>query len=300
MTLRLNIICGKALFLACGAILTFFLMSPRSAWSAGAVPGDFQTILNHRSNALTIWNYTGNQNIYVFDFPGLILQGRTFNRLTQMTEQVQTGAGYPRVLNNEELLAHIEAIRRTHANFAFGHDALVFELVQFYNLADRDKIELFPEELVLRDFLLENGFIKSWRGFYQALQPDVVILSIPQVQNKKADEPQVSELAREAIFTHEISHAEYYTNPHFANYCRAFWSKTLTDAQRQLFLKFLTNYNYAVDHGEMIVNEMQAYLMFTPDPLSFSAKRLGVTEEELEEMREAFRKGKPPTRLPLQ
>jgi hypothetical protein len=49
----------------------------------------------------------------------------------------------------------------------------------------------------------------------------------------------------------------------------------------------------------MMINEMQAYLMFTPDPSSFSARKLGVSQQELEAMRDAFRKGKPPTSLPL-
>jgi hypothetical protein len=37
--------------------------------------------------------------------------------------------------------------------------------------------------------------------------------------------------------------------------------------------------------------------MFTPDESSFSAMKLGVKDEELEAMRAAFRKGRPPTQL---
>jgi hypothetical protein len=73
----------------------------------------------------------------------------------------------------------------------------------------------------------------------------------------------------------------------------------LNDAQREVFKRFLSKYNYAVNQEELLVNEMQAYLMFTPDPQSFSAKKLGIKDEELEAMRDLFRKGKPPTRLPL-
>ena len=233
------------------------------------------------------------------DFPGLTLQGRSFNRITQYTEQAQANTGYPRVLTNEEIAKYMESLRRTQANFAFGHDLLVSELVQFYNLADRDKVGLFSEELALRDFLVEQGLVKVWRSFYQSLQPDVVILSIPQMQPKKVDEPQVSELARRAIFTHEISHGEYYTNRQYATYCRRFWSETLSDAQREAFVNLFKKYNYAVALDELVVNEMQAYLMFTPDPNSFSASKLGITDGELDSMREMFRQGKPPTRLPL-
>lgn len=272
---------------------------PCLAWGMETSSGNFQTILNSRADTLTVWSFSENPKIFVFDFPGLILQGRTFNRITQFAEQVQANTGYPRVLTNEEITQYMESLRRTQANFAFGHDLLVSELVQFYNLVDRDKVDIFPEELVLRDFLVEQGLMKVWRGFYQAIQPGVVILSIPQIQPKKADEPQINELARRAIFTHEISHGEFYTNQHYATYCRRFWNETLNDAQREAFINLFKKYNYAVTLDDLVVNEMQAYLMFTPDPNSFSARKLGITDEELESMREMFRKGKPPTKLPL-
>lgn len=275
------------------------ILLPGLAWGLEVTSGDFQTILNSQSDTLKVWNLANSPQIYIFDFPGLALQGRTFNRATQFTEQVQANTGYPKVLDNDETTKHLESIRRTQANFAFGHDLLISELVQFYNLVDRDKIDIFPEEIVLRDFLVEQGLVKVWRGFYTAVQPGVVILSIPQTQPKKADEPLVNDLARRAIFTHEIAHGEYYTNPYYAAYCRKFWTETLNDAQREAFIGLFKKYNYAVTMDELVVNEMQAYLMFTPDPNSFSAKKMGITDGELEAMREMFRHGKPPTRLSL-
>ena len=277
-----------------------FALLALCSWTAQAVDmlaGDFQTILNSRNSALVVWQYADNPNIYIFDFPNLTQQGRSFNRVTQLTEQFNEP--YKRVLSIDEILKYMETIRRTQANFAFGHDVLVSELTLFFNLADRDKLELFAEETALRDFAIEQGLMKVWRGIYQAIKPDAVILSIPQTQAKRENEPQVSELARRAIFTHEIAHGEYYANPYYAKYCQRFWFETLNDPQREVFKQFLSKYNYAVNQEELLVNEMQAYLMFTPDPQSFSAKKLGIKDEELEAMRDLFRKGKPPTRLPL-
>lgn len=54
-----------------------------------------------------------------------------------------------------------------------------------------------------------------------------------------------------------------------------------------------------MSNEELLINEMQAYLMFTHDPKSFSARKLGVPDAELQRMRDAFRRGKPPTRMPL-
>jgi len=280
------------------ALSFVFLMAfSWAAWGVDMLTGDFQTILDSHNNGLVVWQYADDPNIYIFDFPNLTQQGRTFNRVTQLTEQFNEP--YKRVLTIDEALKYMESLRRTQADFAFGHDILVSELVLFFNLAERDKVELFAEETVLRDFAIEQGLMKVWRGFYTALKPDAVILSIPQTQEKRENEPRVSDLARRAIFTHEISHGEYYVNPYYTKYCQKFWFDVLNDAQRDVFKKFLSSYNYSLNQEELLINEMQAYLMFTPDPRSFSANKLGITDEELEAMRDLFRKGKPPTKLPL-
>lgn len=268
-----------------------------SCYALETVSGDVNEVFNNKSDQLTIWNLKSNPNVYVFDIPGLSTQGRTFNRVTHFTEQAIFSSGYPRVYSNTELAEYFDSVKRTQANFAFGHDTLVSELVQFFNLAEKDKVELYPEEIALRDFLLEKGLMRFWRGFYQAQQPGVVLLSIPQLQAKKADEPQVTELARRAVFNHELSHGEYFTNEYYANYCRKFWNESLSDKQRKLFTDFLSSHNYNTNYPDLVVNEMQAYLIYTADQNSFSAAKLGVTELELESMRKMFRQGNPPTKL---
>lgn len=270
----------------------------QSAFALDVMGGDFQQILKARSDALVVWQLADNPSVYVFDSPGLNLQARTFNRITQFTEQ-QGNEPYPKVLNNQELSRYYEAARRTQADFAFGHDVLISELVQFFNFVLRDKVELNPEEIVLRDFLVEQGLVRFWRGFYQSMKPDVVVLAVPQVQERKPGEPMITEGARYAILMHELAHGEYYSNAHYAKYCQRFWYETLTENQRDSFKKFLAAFNYAVSNEELLINEMQAYLMFTHDPKSFSARKLGVPDAELQRMRDAFRRGKPPTRMPL-
>lgn len=270
----------------------------QSAWALDAVQADFSQVFDSRTGELTVWQMAENPSIYIFDFPGLTYQGRSFNRITQFTEQ-QTTEPYPKVLSNQELARYVEAARRTQADFAFGHDVLISELVQFFNFALRDKVELNPEEIVIREFLMEQGLVRFWRGFYQAMKPGVVVLAIPQTQDRKATEPMVSPGARYAILLHELAHGEYYANPHYAKFCQRFWYETMTENQRELFKRFLANFNYAVNNEELLINEMQAYLMFTPDPKSFSARKLGVSDAELQSLRETFRRGSPPIRLPM-
>jgi hypothetical protein len=262
------------------------------------VGGNFSQIVSSRTGQLTVWQYSENPKIYVFDFPGLTLQGRSFNRITQFTEQ-QTSEPYPRVLTDQEMAMRLAAARRTESDFAFGHDVMVHELVTFFNMAQRDKVPLTPEEAAIRDFLVAQGMMRDWRGFWQAIEPNNVILSIPQTQEKSAGEPLINATARYAILLHEMAHGEYYTNQYFTAYCRRYWQESLSEPQREAFKAFLSKYGYATGSDELVINEMQAYLMFTPDPSSFSARKLGVSAQELEAMRDAFRKGKPPTSLPL-
>lgn len=274
--------------------LGFLLVVPFSH-AAEIVSGNLDTILNNQTGRLTIWRLADNHNVIVFDFPSLSEQGYTFNRLTQLTEQYNEP--YKRVMGNDEFAKYLEALRRNNADFAYGHDVLASEFALFYNLADRDKIELLPQEIAVRDFLMEQGIIKLWRGIYQVGLGNVVVLSIPQVQERRANEPPVSASARRAIVMHEVAHAEFYTNKQYADYCRHYWNATLNEDQRNKFKNFLSSSNYSLNADELLVNEMQAYMMFTPDPASFSAAKLGVSQAQLDAMRDSFNKGKPPTKL---
>lgn len=281
----------QRLFLALGIVGV--LLWSRAVLAFEVREGDLKTIFHSRTTAPIAWRYSPNPEIWVLDMPGLEVLGRTFNRVTQLKEH-QYNEPYPRVLTTDELGKYIGAANRTNANFAAGHDMRVSDLVHFFNLAERDKVELYPEEYALRDFLMTQELIKEWRGFYQAQKPNVVVLSIPQAQDGG-----MNSNSRYAILLHELAHGEFHTNSFYNRYCRSFWDSVLTDAQRDAFRKFLASMRYAIDNDELVINEMQAYLVFTPDSRSFSAARLGVTEAALAAMRDAFIRGRPPTSLPL-
>lgn len=259
--------------------------------------GDLKTIFYAKTDVPVAWRYGPNRDVIILDMPGLELLGRTFNRATQLKEQ-QYSEPYPRVLTSDELTKYIGASNKTFATFAGGHDLRVSDLVQFFNLADRDKVELFPEEYALRDFFFEQGLMKEWRGVYLSQKPNTIILAIPQVQDR-GSEPAVTRNARHAILLHELSHAEFYGNASYNRYCRTFWADVMTEAQKEAFRKFLASMRYSVENQDLLINEMQAYLMFTPDTGSFSAARLGISESELAALRDAFVKGRPPLQLPL-
>jgi hypothetical protein len=65
----------------------------------------------------------------------------------------------------------------------------------------------------------------------------------------------------------------------------------MTDKQRAAFRKFLASNNYSPENEEMMINEGQAYLMYTPDPRAFSAKLVGLADSEVSQLRQKFRAG---------
>lgn len=248
---------------------------------------DFQGLLANRTEVPMVFAYQGRQAITVIDFPTLTGQGRMFNRLVALIERI--GAPRAQVLGNEELARFIRTAGKTEATFAYGNDFLVAELVVFFNLAEMGNIALNPEEVALREYLLNQGFMLMRNGFYQARMPGAVILSLPQERPATPGNPPVSALARQTILAHELAHAEYYTNPGYANHCRRFWHTEMTEAQRAAFRRFLAESGYNPDKEEMMINETQAYLMHTPDTRAFSPRQVGLSAAEIEKLRQKFR-----------
>lgn len=280
----------RHLLLAC-----WLLLAP-AAWAAddgyalpAPVRGEHAAILGNKTSGTMVFEYEGRPAITIIDFPTLAEQGRMFNRVVALIERI--GAPRGRVMSNEELAQFIRSVGKTEATLAYGNDFLVAELVVFYNLADLGSIQINAEELALRQMLLDRRLMVMRNGFYQAVVPQAVILSVPQISASGG--PAVSDLARRTILSHEISHAEYYTNPLYANFCRRFWRSVMAEGQRAAFRKFLSASSYDPNNEEMMINETQAYLMYTPDPRAFSPRMVGLDEKEISVLRKKFREGFP-------
>jgi len=252
---------------------------------------DYSTILNSKSDSVVVFDYGGRSAILIIDFPSLAEQGKMFNRVVALIERI--GAPRQRVLDNTELAQFIRSIGKTDATLAYGNDFLIAELVVFFNLADMAGIQLTAQEVALRQLLLDRRFMAVRNGFFQTTVPHAVILSIPQESAGSPGSPPVSALARRTILMHEISHGEYYSNSLYANHCRRFWREAMTEEQRTAFRKFLSGSSYNPESQEMMVNETQAYLLYTPDTRAFNAKLVGLKEQEIEALRARFLAGFP-------
>lgn len=238
-----------------------------------------QQIRDHVPTSLSVFRFAANPRILVLDFASLRDQGMMLNRVAALVEK----AGLPRdrVLTDGELDQAIRARGDTVETFYYGHDYSAAALGNFFALADREHVELNAEEAWLRALLRQAGWF----------DPGAVggLISIPAV----GADAKVTAEARAAILRHELSHGEFFTNPAYANYVHNFWLTALTAAERDGVRRFLAGEEYDPSLEQVMFNEMQAYLMFTRDPLFFAPGMVGLTPARLAELQTKFLDGMP-------
>lgn len=236
-------------------------------------------ILDHIAAGLTVFQFAANPRILVLDFASLHEQGLMLDRVAALVEK----AGLPRdrVLTDAELAAAISASGDTIDTYYYGHDYPAAALAQFFALADQEHIALNPQEERLRALLQQVGWFAP--GALGGL------ISLPAV----ASDPKVTILARAAILRHELSHGEFFSDPNYASYVHNFWLTELTDQERAGVRAFLAKEDYDASKEELMYNEMQAYLMFTRDPMFFTPSMVGLTPARLAELQARFLAGMP-------
>ena len=248
---------------------------PWRSWSFPIETASEEQIRDHVADELTIFRFAANPRILVLDFPSLREQGLMLNRVAALVEK----AGLPRerVLNDAELAQAIAARGDTPETFYYGHDYSARSLRRFFALADA----LNAEERELRALLEQE----RW------LRPGAVggFISIPRV----GADARITARARATILRHELSHGAFFTDAAYAAYVRWFWSAALSEAERAGVRRFLASEGYDAGIEELMVNEMQAYLMFTDDPRFFAPAMVGMTMERVGVLRMRFLAGMP-------
>lgn len=232
----------------------------------------------HDAEQLTIFRLADNPRILVLDYPTLRQQGLALNRIAAFVEKASLPKD--RVLDDPTLAAEIARSGETTESYYYGHDYAVDDLFRFFAAADRDKIRLSEQEEFLRRLI--NRERQAAPTNHSAI--------ITVVRTAPAS---IDTLTRRVILRHELSHGEFFTNPAYAAFVRRAWSDLLSPSDRRAFLRFLEAQNYDTTNLSLVVNEMQAFLMFTPDERYISAERLGLTPTALRRLREAFLAGMP-------
>jgi hypothetical protein len=230
-------------------------------------------IAAHTDPHTTVFRFAANPRILVIDFGSLREQGLALNRVAAFAEKA--GQPHDRALGTAALEAAIAASGATVETYYYGHDYSASELVSFFGLADRDHVSLLPEEEALRALLGRQGLLSG-------KDPGALITLV----QPSADG--VDAFTRRVTLRHELSHGEFFANPAYAAFVRRFWAEALTIDERAAFRRFLAGYGYDAGIEELMLNEMQAFLMFTPDQRYFSAGWLAASPDEVEALRRRF------------
>jgi hypothetical protein len=207
----------------------------------------------------------------VIDFPSLTVQGLMLDRVAALVEKAKLPRD--RVLNDVELNQAIYDCGDTIESYYYGHDYKAADLLKFYTLADQEGIKLNAHELWLKRLLRQLGWLTPGANG--------AIITLPAAGGP------ITEEMRAVILHHEISHGAFYTIPAYAAYAQQFWY-SLTQADRDAFTNFLGSEGYDTADTTLMLNETQAYLIFTRDPRFFNGSVVNMTQAQIDTLREGF------------
>ncbi len=232
----------------------------------------------------------GSEQTVVFDFPTAQAQGRIFGRVILFIER--EGTSKTRVMTVPEVQKWLAKNAKTISTLTIGNNIRIAEFARFFNTARFQGEPLTSDEQGLRDWLLQMQLLREDEFGVSALEPDAIVVSVPQVSTVPGCAMcSVSPAMRMVTVEHEFSHARFATDIPYQHYVMWFWSHGMNPAARGKFTQFLRKRGYDTSNRELSANEMQAFLMHTPDPAVFSAADLGMTEAELADLRRSFQAG---------
>ncbi len=226
--------------------------------------------------AIKVSRFAADPDIVILDFPALMMQGLMLNRVAALVEKAHLPRD--RVLNDVELNQAIIECGDTIESYYYGHDYKAADLARFFMLAAQDGISLNPQELWLKSLLRQLHWLDP--GANGAL------ITLPAAAGPVTPE------MRAVILHHELSHGAFYTYPPYADYAASFWA-SLTPGDRAAFTAFLGRQGYDTADTTLMLNETQAYLIFTRDPKFFNATAVGMTNAEVNTLRAGFIAGMP-------
>ena len=236
-----------------------------------------------------------NPRVLVLDFPTIREQARMFGRIIMFVER--GGTSKTKVMTVPEVEKWLAQNAEKLESLTMGNNFRAGELARFFNTARFQGEPLTIDETTLYNLLLELQVLREELGV-SIVQPEFVLISLPQVSSVPGCAScAVTPALRNVVLEHELSHARYATDTVYQNYVVWFWSQAISPATRTKFIQFLRKRGYDSNIPELLANEMQAFLLHTPDAAIFSAGQLGITESELNDLRENFKAGlfpKPP------
>ncbi|MDX9827913.1 MAG: hypothetical protein RBT73_09225 [Spirochaetia bacterium] len=180
-------------------------------------------------------------SVIMFDFKTYDIQDAYLKRLAFFVEK----KGFVGRLASNQEIAPLHGWN--------AHDYKAEDLARFFALAEKQGFPLNPEELRLRDFLLEQSLIYKKGGGYGFAEEGVII----SISRESPD------YLRRTFLTHELSHGIFFADSRYRKFCTDLW--TGMPAEEQWFWKLYFGWmNYNTASSYLMANEIQAYLVQQP------------------------------------
>ena len=268
-----------------------------AAGSSGAAPNiqalkrlSREEIQATTSNAFSIYVLRDSERTLVLDFPNTREQARMFARLILFVERA--GASKTRVMTVPEVQKWLKDNSVSFDTLTVGNNMRTGELARFFNSARFQGEPITVDEQRLYDWLVHSQLLREEDAGVAVVDPERILVSVPQASTVPGCTGcSVTAAQRAVILQHELSHARFATDTVYQNYAIWFWSNSMNLVARDKFTRFLRSRGYDSSIRELAANEMQAFLMHTPDPAMFSATDVGMTEAELTDLRRRFQEG---------
>jgi hypothetical protein len=206
------------------------------------IPADPGLILTWDQSAwrrpdFEVFSWDRFPKVLIFDTSRYEVQDGLFNRLAFFVEK----AGHAGTIEAPRALSGIHGYN--------AHDYKADDLARFFSTAKDKEIPLTPEEGQLLDQLVANGIVmQSGSGFAAG---DGSVISISRSS---------SPLLRDLLLTHECFHGAFFSVPSFRDATEQEWT-SLSDAEKDVWARFLASRGYNTADHYLLVNEFQSYLL---------------------------------------
>jgi hypothetical protein len=242
------------------------------------------------SDTFSIYVLRDSERTLVFDFPNTREQAKMFARIVLFIERA--GASKTRVMTVPEVQRWLTQNSVQFETLTVGNNLRTGELARFFNSARFQGEPITVDEQRLYDWLLQAQLLREEDAGVAVVEPERILITLPQASMVPGCPGcTVTAAQRAIILQHELSHARFTTDTVYQNYVVWFWSNSMSLVARDKFSRFLRSRGYDSSIRELAANEMQAFLLHTPDPAMFSAADVGITDAELADLRQRFQDG---------
>lgn len=178
--------------------------------------------------------------VLMFDFKDYAVQDAYLKRLAFFVEK----RGFAGRLARDEEIASLHGWN--------AHDYRAEDVARFFSLAASSSFPLGAEEIRLRDFLVEKGFLSKKGDGYAGRGG--ALISISQ---------ESPEYLRSTFIVHESSHAVFFADSAYRDFCIGLW-RAMPREEKWFWLLYFGWMNYDTTSAYLMAAEMQAYLLQQP------------------------------------